>query len=280
MSDLINSLSRNLRGYWCPMLQYGGLTLRDQTRFKNNGTLTNFDATIGNDWIMSRVSCRSGRVLDFDGTNDHVNILSNQKISGLDSLTVSAWVKISALPAAAQGNRMWIFTKLDASNAEWELSVNPFNNSVVPYGRFAFTSYNLAGTSSRLRGSLTAPQVGFWYHVAVTQIERTASPNIYVQGSLDNGALGAIGTPVAGSGTAPIQLGRRANGSDVLFNGQIAEAAIWNRALNPGEIQELYRLGPGWYQPQLPRRIPYSEQQAGFKAYWARRQSQLIGGGV
>lgn len=278
MSDLIDSLSRSLRGYWCPMLQYGGLTLRDQTRFKNHGTLTNMD--VSTDWVVSRVRGRSGRVLDFDGTNDLVNILSNQNISGLDSLTISAWVKISALPAASQGKRMWICTKLDASNAEWELSVNAFNNGVVPYGRFAFASYNLLANASRLRGSLTAPQVGVWYHVVVTQTGRTAGPNIYVQGSLDNGALGGIGTPVAGSGTAPIQLGRRANGSDVLLNGQIAETAIWNRALPPGEIRELYRLGPGWYQPQLPRRIPYSEQQAGFKAYWARRQSQLIGGGV
>ena len=60
MSDLIDSLSRNLRGYWCPMLQYGGLTLRDHTMFKNNGTLTDMDAST--DWVMSRVKGRSGRV--------------------------------------------------------------------------------------------------------------------------------------------------------------------------------------------------------------------------
>jgi hypothetical protein len=70
------------------------------------------------------------------------------------------------------------------------------------------------------------------------------------------------------------------NLATLFLGGQLAEIAIWNRAITPGENRTLYRIGPGWFGKRESRFAGYAEQAAGFKAYWARRQSQLIGGGL
>ena len=269
MSDLIDSLSRNLRGYWCPMIQYGGLTLRDQTRFKNNGTLTNMDAST--DWIMSRVKGRSGRVLDFDGANDRVSM----SVSTVDvrSLSISAWVLFTAIPGSSSVAEIigkW------GNNAAFD-STDAF---VLSLGNLQGLRFFIGGPNAGVTTGSAAVATNVWYHLAAVWSQNTG--RIFVDGVQQ--ASGAIASSTMNAAAATeVRLGRSSSAAaiDVALSGRIAESALWlNRGLTLGEIQELYRIGPGWYQSQLPRRIPYSEQQAGFKAYWARQQSQLIGGGV
>ena len=65
---------------------------------------------------------------------------------------------------------------------------------------------------------------------------------------------------------------------------QYGEVTVWSgRAIADAEAAELYRLGNGAIGRQLTgqtRRRVYGFVPAGFKAYWARRNSQIIGGGV
>lgn len=267
MSDLIDSLSRDLRGYWCPMLQYGGLTLRDQTRFKNNGTLTNMD--VSTDWVMSRVRGRSGRVLDFDGTNDRVPVSSSVSLNPASALSLAAWFRVASVPAGVQ---QVIVRKGWTTGTNLQYSIRVLGDKV---GGFVVNS---SGTLATATGA-TSIAANTWYFGVCSY--DGANVRVYLDAILD--ATTALTGAVANF-TQPFSIGSAFDTSlstpTLFFGGQIAELAIWDRALNPGEIQELYRLGPGWFQPQLPRRIPYSEQQAGFRAYWARRQLQLIGGGV
>lgn len=266
MSDLINSLSRNLRGYWCPMLQYGGLVLRDQTRFKNHGTLTNFDATIGNDWIMSRVRGRSGRVLDFDGTNDLVAL---QQTYFTLPFSVSIWFQSRS---ATTVQTLFGLGSSTSANPFFQVALRGDLAGDPVIAQMRGTD-PLVNTFARIDGY----SINTWHHV-VAVFSRTSLRQIYLDGV--EGTADTTNYAVQTLDLATIGALRRTTTSQYL-NGQIAESVQWPRSLTISEIRALYRLGPGWFQPQLPRRIPYSEQQAaGFKAYWHRRQSQLIGGGV
>jgi hypothetical protein len=57
------------------------------------------------------------------------------------------------------------------------------------------------------------------------------------------------------------------------------DITVWNAGLTANEAREIYRLGRGYgvfSEPDFDEGFGV----AGFKAHWARRQSQLIGGGL
>ena len=69
--------------------------------------------------------------------------------------------------------------------------------------------------------------------------------------------------------------------AEQFFAGLIDDLAVYNRRLASGEIRQLYLLGRGGMYERRRRTLRrVAVEQAGFKAYWARRQNQIIGGGV
>jgi hypothetical protein len=76
-----------------------------------------------------------------------------------------------------------------------------------------------------------------------------------------------------------VTIGRSTHGGVEYFLGQLDDIAIYNTALTPNEVAQVYRLGRGYGVFPEPD-FDEGFAAAGFKAYWARRQSQLIGGGV
>ena len=64
------------------------------------------------------------------------------------------------------------------------------------------------------------------------------------------------------------------------FPGVIDDVTIWGAGLTANEAREIYRLGRGYGVFREPDFDEGFRAAAGFKAYWARRQSQLIGGGL
>ena len=74
-------------GAWNPGLGVSGLTLRDNSGFKNNGTLTN-----GPTWAVNQ-----GRyAMSFDGTNDYVDYGTGVNIYGLSQFSCSYWVYLAS----------------------------------------------------------------------------------------------------------------------------------------------------------------------------------------
>lgn len=255
------ALSDGLVGYWSPWLGSSGYRLLDRVR-SNHGTLTNMDA--GTDWLGSTVRGNSGRVLDFDGTDDHVNV-GNRSVLGFDfssRFTLSAWIKTTGSSGGIIGKRV---------SAGWYMSLEGAN----------ILGLVLQGTSSAVIVNSVASGIsdGNWHLVQATYTGNSNASGI---------SLFVDGRSVSTTTILNSAIGSMTNAIDVCigsittnafrFTGQIAENAVWNRVLTLGEIQELYRLGPGWYHPYAKRVYGYAI--AGFKAYWHRRQSQLIGGGV
>jgi hypothetical protein len=229
------------------------------------------------DWVVS-----GGKgALDFDGVNDYVNIPDSDILSGLNYLTISFWVNPRTLPPASNNQRMWAVTKLNTGQIEWESSINANDATSIPFGKWVFTGYNpVAPFAARQRGTAANAVAGRWQHVVFTQSGRAALPNAYFDGLLSNGAtLSQAGTPTAGNTTAPVQIGRRGDGAERTFDGLFDDIRIYRSVLSAADIWQLWQLGRG--NMPIVRKRRYTEQAAGgFKAYWARRQSQLIGGGV
>lgn len=255
------SLSDGLVGYWSPWLGSSGYRLLDRTRYANHGTLTNMDA--GTDWVGATIQGKSGCVLDFDGTDDRIETGAVTR-----SLTISlaVWVK---LDYANSDN----FARLVEHGLNQSVTVclnkpNQANKLTLQIG-----DANTAAT-------WTANVTSNWEHFGVSILHSTGvnTISLYRNGVLDTTASKTI-TP---SGSYKWFLG----GSDpsvtsvASFAGQIAELNVWDRSLLAAEFRELCRLGAGWYQPYKKRGYGYAAAVAGFKAYWHRRQSQIIGGGL
>jgi hypothetical protein len=245
-------------GAWCPSLGPTGLRLHDHSRRNNWGTLTNMDAAT--DWTVS-----GGQyALDFDGVDDYVRVPSVPQWRA-----VSAWVSLTTTGVLQMIADGYNGTPDDRG---FLLFADASGKARID-GRNSTGTYRSSGASTT-----TITGVG-WVHLVGQYSDRL---QIYVNGVLESqtasaltafstmpdlniGALGFAGLPESG-----------------YVNGRIDNVVLYDRALSANEIQRLYLLGRGgMYQRRRRtlRRVAV-EQAAAFKAYWARRNSQIIGGGV
>jgi len=229
-------LWRNCVGAWAPCLGPTGLTLRDWSALRNQGTLSNMDAA--GDWVTSQ-----GRyALDFDGSNDYVQTTLVPS-DGNSNMTFCCWCKYTA---ASQF----------AGLIYWRNSAFPFNfmafgviaNSSGDPGARLFGQDNDSSTSSRFAMSTSDYNDGKWHHAAA--VRNAASMTLYVDGAT---VTTATGTRPDIYHSAPVFIGSRANSSTSVgtFNGQIDDARIYNRDLSANEIRLLssrrgiaYELAP------------------------------------
>ena len=242
-------------GAWAPCLGPTGSRLHDHSRRSNWGTLTNMDNAT--DWVVD-----GGQyALDFDGSNDQVNTNITTQFA---DFTVWCWFRV---PSDTGTYRRLIdknFTsgfwlgRNSAAAGQWGggiLEANPL------YGTFV---------------SLTTSVVSF------LAMSRQGTVKTVVGGALGGRSIFATGSvSSAALDTTRILLGGR-NPEAVIgeqFFGLMYEAAVCNRGYSGSELSAIHSLGPGgMYQRRRRSRIYIP--QAGFQAAWARRQSQIIGGGL
>jgi len=241
---------RGLVGAWCPSLGATGFRLLDRSGRGNHGTLTNMAATA---WTTS-----GGKgALSFDGVDDEIQVQHHPSLSFTPSqfITMTSWVRLTT----SVGYRT-VFTKRIVNNSNYELSFNTSGNQILFYAGGPFNT------------STSAVVQGEWSHIACTS--GPAGGAYFINGALAGTHANPIGTP----NTEPLRYGS-ANFQQRL-TGQLDDGRIYNRALTAPEIRQLYLGGRGFgLLPERPRRRGKAAGAA-FKAYWARRQSQLIGGGV
>lgn len=246
------ALSDNLIALWSAWQGSSGYRLIDRVR-SNNGTLTNMDA--GTDWVGAAVRGRSGNALDFDGSNDRAELTRALSLSTA-SFSLSMWANQNS-----GGIGMPIGDRTSTTSYVWLRSGNYIRFS-TPSGLVEFTGVT----------SFTG-----WNHLVITGTAASSSLSsidLYWNGirqTTQQLANGTFTVNTIGDGYAS---------QAFPFPGRIAEVAVWSAGITRSEALELFRLGPGWYQPCRQRRYAFVGGAAGFRAYWARRQSQLIGGGL
>ena len=213
-----------------------GTSAADSSGQGNNGTLLN-----GVVWIAGK----TGTGLSLDGVNDHVRVPDSASLNtAVSEITVAAWVyrqsnQTGTVTVASRklgtGYLEPFFLGFMGGNYRW------FVNTVGP----GYSSYTIGG----------AAPVGQWTHLV--GIYDGSLVRLYING-VQEFAIAHSGPLVSANG-GPLTLGASYN--DAGFNaqeplhGRIDEFQMYNRALSPAEVQQLYQgvpLPPDTTAPTVP----------------------------
>ena len=161
MINPLHPLARGLVGCW--LLNDGsGSSIRDISSKNNHGTLIN-----GPTWTGSKF----GGGLDFDGTDNYVNINPGTDYDNMTAMTVSAWFKSDVYT----GNRN-IISKWHYSSPQdlgWILHYSSYSNSM----RVEW-AYNDTNSGDDAIAGPIPPTTGQWYHIVA--VWTTTSRVLYV----------------------------------------------------------------------------------------------------
>ena len=188
----------------------------------------------------------NGAALDFDGTNDYVNIASTtaDAYGVQDSHSFAIWVKARTAEAAC------IMSMDDDTGWHW--------NTVLYTTATGIVGYHNAMSGATDAGSITKTMtyVGTWHHVVLTVTFPTTTSRtmaFYVDGALVNTASSAVSAAASAYLVDEGNIGRYhigVTGSDPLqppltgqgswFDGAMADARVYDVALSAASVKELY----------------------------------------
>ena len=151
--------------------------------------------------------------LDFDGTDDYVQIPHSSSLNISGALTIAAWVYFDSLSG-------------------YPMIVNKRASTGHAY-QFYQNGNKLAFTNGTAATSTTSLSTGTWYHVAVVANSGTAT--FYLNGSADGSGSIASTMP---TNNENVWLGGMSWASNYL-NGRLDEVAIFNSALNGTQIASM-----------------------------------------
>ena len=240
--------SHNIVGRWVPSAGATGYRLVDRSGRSNHGTLTNMDAA--SDWVAS-----GGKLaLDFDGADDGVT--ASFRTQATTQLTMSVWARLRSTGGSGTGFSR-LFSRANVS--EFAMSYQSSGLAVAINGTTNVFAYTAPGTRF---DHLCAT----WNGATVTAFVNGVS----IGSASFSGTIAASTTTLNLGGVSPLQR---------TIDGLADDWIFYNTALTANEVREIYRRGRGFGVFPEPD-FDEGFAAAGFKAYWARRQSQLIGGGL
>lgn len=210
-----------LVGHW-KLDETSGTVAADATALSNDGEYQNGP-------LLGESGQIDGAV-QFDGVDDRVEIPDQPYFSSHATIgmTVSAWVKVLAVNTDSHAQtRQPIVAKGNSGFWEWALYV-------YDYGGAGFSSWQQGGSSHSEISGGTLP-IGTWKHVAATFLDGISN-RVYIDGV--EVALGTSFTGNAYDGDRPVLVGAREDGQ--YLNAVIDDVRIYNRALCPTEIKQLF----------------------------------------
>ncbi len=220
-------LWKGLVGAWVPDLGVTGNTLHDVSSFKNHGTLTNMDA--GTDWVVSE----GKHTLDFDGTNDYVDLGAAAVFDITGNMTILARINKTG-DAAGIAMAGTILGKEIVSSAGYSFELLDSDDGSNPR-KLRFFKFGLTPTSHF--STATIPD-NTWTDVAA--VYNGAESIIYINGAEDS-SPSATGSITTNNDSLKIGFSRSSGNTDNYFNGNIIYVLFYNRALTPNEIAWLHR---------------------------------------
>jgi chitodextrinase len=205
-----------LVGYW-NFDEGGGTIVNDSSGNGNTGTIN------GASWTGGKVGSGS---LDFDGTN-YISVANTPSLQINGDITMCAWVYPTA-------GGQFILAKY-ASTYDYAMYLSSSRYPTV-------YSVNSGYSSSPNTASLNQ-----WSHLCIS----VSSTNItyYI-----NGTAYTLGqTATITNNNKPLYIGSQSTGTFAAWKGKLDEVRIYNRALGPTEILDIYNYTGG---PQLSQTTP------------------------
>lgn len=213
-----------LVAYWS--LNEGSGTSTDDNSPNNNiGTLNGGLDSTG--WTDGK----SGKALQFDGSNDYVNIPNSPTTNfGTGAFTLSTWVRTSS---PTNGIIIDTSTTPSTFNQMKRLAIENNGKNIAFYVRSSGGNPDLTINVGLNDGN--------WHYVVGTYDSNVRK--LYFDGSLVGSDTSAIGNTDTAQ---PWRMGSALGGS-VPFTGLMDEVAIYNKALSESEIKQLYSglVSPG-----------------------------------
>ena len=191
--------------------------------------------------------------LEFDGTNDYVEVPNASIFQVTSALSVTAWVKADSWPT---GHRVAVVLRKGEGNPNnWQFSIRD--------GRLSLMLD--VGDESGILGDTTLG-TGRWYHVAATWDGTTVK--LYRDGLIDNGSGDVRAAPI-GTDDRNLYLGGR-GGTDKL-DGVLDDVRFYDRALSAAEIRVIYDEGVAAANTIVPRLV------ADYRFQEVKPKPQLVG---
>jgi len=172
----------------------------------------------------------SDTALEFDGSDDYVEVPHNTDLNFLDQdFTMEAWVK-----PAATGLSKTIASKGHGSGLPEDMFIFQIkDNKIGLYLRSVAGGQWTASSSSVLPNE--------WSHVAVSYDSNTQTATFYLNGVQDGTGeyFTASPSPLNNSDTNPLFIGKQGYGCDCnYFDGTLDDIIFWSKALTVSEITE------------------------------------------
>ena len=185
----------------------------------------------------------TGKSIDFDGSDDYVNLSSPTELDNIWSSggSISCWIK----PNSVSDNER-ILDKKPVGFDGWFISLDNVSGSNCKL----FFRVDWAGTNYQVRTTNTDIVIGSWNHIVITYNSDTFSNTaiIYVNGvaeGLTAGTQPTSGNSVNSDASNILTIGTQLNsGSPInMFHGQICDVSFYNTVLDANTITSIYNSG-------------------------------------
>jgi hypothetical protein len=218
-----SNLSTGLVGHW-PLDDGSGTTATDVSGNGNNGTLQNMDPAT--DWVTGVIGSHA---LDFDGVDDELGVIYNPTF--VRDISVAAWIRLRDQDLSSAQSLVIISENL-----------KPYDFALVERFGGAQLGFEVWVGGSRFKkqdpGAIPRSRFGEWIHVAA--VREADEIRLYVDGTDTGGSYPDPQTDGDLDATgSDLFLGSR-NSANNVFDGQLDNIRIYNRALSDCEVQALY----------------------------------------
>ena len=215
-----------------PMNEGTGDKIYDYTGNGNHGTLTNMSPAT--DWVPGK----DGVALDFDGSNDHIEIANAPSLNPTSQITISVWVKFAAF------NSYGMF--ISKNYASQYAVMNYDTTGRIRFDLWPWFSYS-GSHGMFLTDSGDAVSLDTWYLIVCTF--DGANARVYIDGVLKKTSTAVSGSIATTAND--LWLGQNVSNSNP-FSGQISCVGISDRALSAVEVQQLYSQPWSMFGHELP----------------------------
>ena len=172
-----------------------------------------------------------GSAVEFDGSNDYVDLGDPAVLQLTGAMTVSAWVNASS---AGASEKHAVSKRGGDAARSWALLLNATTNAPI----FTIASDATDGYSATSPSSLSTSA---WHHIVGVYVPSTAV-RIYVDGQLANENTTSIPATQFTNNGLNINIGRRPSPA-AYFPGLIDDVKIYNYALTADDIKTDYNSG-------------------------------------